>query len=80
MLSYRFHKLCMNALGRSYRFHDLRHFCASWMHSLGVPDSYIMQRCGWQNDQVLKSIYRHTLADQEKKFSDLTNSSFDSFL
>lgn len=80
MLSYRFHKLCMNTLGRSYRFHDLRHFCASWMHSLGVPDSYIMQRCGWQNDQVLKSIYRHTLSDQEKKFSDLTNSSFDSFL
>lgn len=63
----------MKKHGFPYHFHSLRHFCASYMHALGVPDSYIMQRCGWENDTVLKQVYRHTLANQEKAFVDLTN-------
>ena len=63
-----------------FRFHDLRHFCASYMHSLGIPDAYIMQRCGWENDVVLKAVYRHTLADQEQRFADRANAAFSSFL
>lgn len=27
-----------------FRFHDLRHYAASIMHAIGVPDQYIMQR------------------------------------
>lgn len=26
-----------------FRFHDLRHYCASIRHALGIPDAYIMQ-------------------------------------
>lgn len=63
-----------------FRFHDLRHFCASYMHGLGIPDAYIMQRCGWENDAVLKAVYRHTLADQEKRFVDQANEAFASLL
>ncbi len=60
-------------IGLSCRFHDLRHYAASIMHSLGVPDSYIMERGGWSTDVTLKSVYRHSLSDQSKKFSDKTN-------
>lgn len=49
-----------------FRFHDLRHYCVSTLHAQGVPDAYIMQRGGWSTDAVLKKVYRHTLADQEK--------------
>lgn len=77
-LSDRFRRL-MKRMGYDYHFHTLRHFCASYMHSLGIPDAYIMQRCGWENDTILKNIYRHTLADQEKTFVRRTNKAFESF-
>lgn len=60
-------------LGLQCRFHDLRHYAASIMHSLGVPDSYIMERGGWSTDVTLKSVYRHSLSDQSKQFSKKTN-------
>lgn len=69
-----------NAAGMKCRFHDLRHYAASIMHALGVPDQYIMERGGWKSDAVLKSIYRNTLSDQSKKFADLTNDHFSGLL
>ena len=71
-LTKRFIKL-RNSLGLKCRFHDLRHYAASIMHSLGVPDSYIMERGGWSTDITLKSVYRHSLSDQSKLFSEKTN-------
>ena len=35
-----------------FRFHDLRHYCASVQHAIGIPDAYIMQRGGWGSDRV----------------------------
>ena len=63
----------MKKHGLPYHFHSMRHFCVSYMHSIGIPDSYIMQRCGFENDHILKYVYRHTLANQEKTFIDITN-------
>lgn len=62
------------------RFHDLRHFCVSYLHSQGVPDAYIMKRGGWSTDSTLKSVYRHTLADQDKKQTEIAIEKFNSFL
>lgn len=56
-----------------YHFHSLRHFCASWLHALGVPNAYIMARGGWENENVLNKIYRHVLDQEEKKNSDKIN-------
>lgn len=58
------------------RFHDLRHYAASIMHALGVPDQYIMERGGWSSDAILKSVYRNVLRDKRKEFSDKTNDHF----
>ena len=59
------------ALDRSglphFRFHDLRHFQASILHALGVPDKYIMERGGWKTDSTLKNIYQHTMSDKRKE-------------
>lgn len=79
MLSYRFRMLCESTLSVKYRFHDLRHFCASFLHANGIPDAYIMQRCGWENDAVLKAVYRHTMADQDKRFVQVANNLFSRF-
>lgn len=60
-------------LGLDCRFHDLRHYAASMMHAIGIPDQYIMERGGWSSDAVLKSVYRNTLKDKSDEFSDRTN-------
>lgn len=72
-------KLCAK-LGLSCRFHDLRHYAASIMHALGVPDQYIMERGGWSSDAILKSVYRNVLDDKKKEFTDRVNSHMDGLL
>ncbi len=47
-----------------FRFHDLRHFCCSYLHGMGVPDIYIMQRSGHATSATLRQVYTHTLQDQ----------------
>lgn len=54
-----------------FSLHKLRHYYASRSHALGVPDVYIMQAGGWKTDNVMKSVYRHALSDQEKKMNDI---------
>lgn len=59
-----------------FRFHDLRHYTASIMHAIGVPDAYIMKRGGWKTDVTLKKVYRKTMDDYERTFSNKTNEYF----
>lgn len=61
----------------SFRFHDLRHYAASIMHAIGVPDQYIMQRGGWSSDRTLKAIYRGTIEEYTQKYTNMTLSHFD---
>ena len=53
-----------------FRFHDLRHYQASILHAMGVPDKYIMERGGWKTDSTLKNIYQHTMSDKRKQVED----------
>ena len=62
---------------RPFRFHDLRHYAASIMHAIGVPDQYIMERGGWSSDRTLKNVYRGTIEDYQKQFIDITLDHFD---
>lgn len=58
---------CVESAGIEYvRFHDLRHYSASIMHAIGVPDQYIMDRGGWSSDNVMKTVYRNVI-DIEKE-------------
>lgn len=60
-------------LGLSCRFHDLRHYYASFQHAIEVPDQYIMESGGWKSDAILKSVYRNTLGDMRKKYDERIN-------
>jgi integrase len=46
------------------RFHDLRHYHASWLYAKGVPDQYAAQRLG-HDIQILKGIYQHLGLDRK---------------
>ncbi|MBE5957701.1 MAG: site-specific integrase [Lachnospiraceae bacterium] len=68
---------CFNELEiKKFRFHDLRHYSASIMHAIGVPDVYIMERGGWKSDATLKNIYRNSLDDFQRKYIEQTNNYF----
>lgn len=64
-----FKRLCEKAGVHDCRFHDLRHFAASEAHSLGIPDKYAMKRMGHKTDNMLKTVYQHTMIDKEDEFS-----------
>ena len=59
-----------------FRFHDLRHYAASIMNALNVPDQYIMQQGDWKSIRVLKGIYQTTLPDYQKKILAKTSQHF----
>ena len=51
----------------------LRHYSASIMHAIGVPDQYILQRGGWTDSGVMREVYRNVIdmeaAKQNKKIN-----------
>ena len=77
-ISKNFGKILKDAGLPHFRFHDLRHYSASIMHAIGIPDQYIMERGGWKSDKVLKAVYRNIISDEQKKFTDQINSHFES--
>lgn len=70
-ISNKFKKALLRTGLPHFRFHDLRHYSASIMHAIGVPDQYILQRGGWASDNVMKTVYRNVIdietAKQNKK-------------
>jgi len=66
-----------NRLGLKFTFHSLRHYAASILHSIGIPDVYIMERGGWGSDTILKSVYRNSLSDKVSHFTTIGNEYFE---
>ena len=50
-----------------FRFHDLRHFFASYAHSKGIPDADILATGGWKSDYTMKRVYRHEMNAEESQ-------------
>ena len=76
-ISTAFAKLCKR-LEINVRFHDLRHYYASLMLSLGVPDKYAMKRMGHSTNHMLKNIYQHLIDEKNVEITEQINAYFDS--
>lgn len=61
----------------SFRFHDLRHMNASVMLSLNIPDKYAMERMGHATNNMLKSVYQHTMSEKSEQVAALVDSFFE---
>lgn len=48
-----------------FSIHKLRHYFASKMSALGVPEADILKMGGWSSDHVMKSVYRHSLQTKQ---------------
>lgn len=61
-------KKALKAAGvTQFKFHALRHYHASTLHALGVPEKYIMRRGGWASGQTLQAVYEHPIDSVEQK-------------
>lgn len=75
-LSSRFGAL-VDAIGLPhFTLHDLRHYAASVMHLIGVPDKYIMARGGWATDEVMKAVYQSVIDDEQMEQTTIINGHF----
>lgn len=50
-----------------FSIHKLRHYFASEMSALGIPEADILKMGGWETDHVMKSVYRHSMLDKEEQ-------------
>lgn len=56
-----------NKLGlQRFSIHKLRHYFASQMSAIGVPEADILKLGGWETDHVMKSVYRHSMMEKEE--------------
>lgn len=76
----RFVKICKDHDLPHYRFHDLRHANASVMLALGIPDKYAMERMGHSTNNMLKTVYQHTMVDEKAKTNSLVDNFFENIL
>lgn len=54
-----------------FKFHALRSYFASYAHSIGIPESDILSLGGWASPSVMKSVYRKSMIESQKKSMEL---------
>lgn len=55
----------------------MRHANASIMLALGVPDKYAMERMGHATNNMLKTVYQHTMKSKQDEVADVVDSYFE---
>ena len=65
---------------KHYRFHDLRHVNASVMLALNIPDKYAMRRMGHATNNMLKTVYQHTMSEKEQQVNAAVDNYFESII
>lgn len=63
----------------SFRFHDLRHYAASFLLALNIPAVYVMQRGGWESAQTMRR-YVHALEEQKQQYAQQATTAFQDLL
>ena len=66
-----------NRLKIRIRLHDLRHYNASVMLALNVPDKYAMRRGGWSTPHTMKKVYQHTFKSKQEQVDETINNFFE---
>lgn len=50
-----------------FPLHKMRHYFASKLSDSGVADADILALGGWETDTIMKSVYRHSMANEQRK-------------
>ena len=66
-LTVHFPKFLDQAGVKRFRFHDLRHYFASSMLALNIPNKYIVDIMGHKDETMLQRVYQHLMTDKKKQ-------------
>ncbi len=70
----RFPAHCVASGIPKYHFHQLRHYFASVLLSLNIPNKYAMELTGHKTEYMLTRVYQHTFNEKQKSVrNDVTN-------
>lgn len=58
-----------------FRFHDLRHYAASFLLALKIPAVYVKERGGWESDETMRR-YIHALEQQKNEYAEQASAAF----
>lgn len=62
---------------RPFNFHCLRHYYASVMLFLNIPNKYTQQRMGHATDNMLKNVYQHLMAEKMHEADAMSDAFFE---
>ena len=63
-----------------FRFHDLRHYCISTLHDIGIPDADIILRSGHSSVAILEQVYLHAKQKRIDEMNAKANAHFESMI
>jgi integrase len=66
---FKYRNMCRK-IGVPQSFHALRHYNASLMLQLNVPNKYAMERMGHTTDDMLNKVYQHTFSSEQTAIAD----------
>lgn len=69
-----------DSLGLHCRFHDLRHYYASVLLALGVPNKYAMTMMGHSTEYTLQHVYQHLMPSRQAEIDSAVGSHFSALL
>lgn len=78
-INYRFTRLLNKTQIPHFRFHDLRHYHASVLLAMGVPNKYAQERLGHATDNMLKTVYQHTMQNKRRELDNQLDDYFCDF-
>lgn len=74
-------KRCLKELGiPHFRFHDLRHYNASIMLAMNIPNKYAAARMGHSTEDMLKKVYQHIMEKKKTETDKQMTDYFNKFL
>lgn len=75
-LTKRFPRVLERANLPKFRFHDLRHYFASVLLALGIPDLYVIKIIGHSTTDMLKRNYQHIMKDADDRYRKIISDNF----
>ena len=73
-------RLCRELGINEYSMHSLRHYHASTMLSLNIPDKYAMEILGQNSPHMLKTVYQHTFSSEFVKVNSIINEHYNNIM
>lgn len=64
-------KRCRRLTNNKYSMHDLRHYYASVLLKIGIPNKYAAKRMGHSGEQMLQRVYQHLFEDADNHFDEI---------